>query len=407
MKYLKSLPQRLLILLLILFPSCLLLRWISRWISKQGPETIPSSHDSFDPNAYSTRPEDFKTWIDWYYGALPIPLTVTAILSGLVVYGIGFGIAYYINFHPTYVRTVPVYLGVFGIVWVTGSIRWASCRFHAIMAEIRPCFLVRDRDYAGFATKWTSRLSNNRSIFSVVLLMFILALIVAYMGIHRPDLLQQYAIQSMRPTLFPPAWYTGDLFAKMLIIDVYGLFAAFPLGTGTCLLIVNVFFLNDLRRLPVAPLPGVIIAKFRGITNFYLLVAFTWFVGVGLFGILLLRDLDIYAAVGILVLGSIGFLTFFVPQCVFHIFLVSAYREVADGVGTIYVRYFGLQTVREVIAKLGTVNALSRIELFTCMVEATQPVQMWVYDLSDVLILILGQLLALGGVALSSLLGLA
>jgi hypothetical protein len=301
-----------------------------------------------------------------------------------------------------YVKTLPVYLGAFGIVWVTGSIRRAISRLFEILNEIRPCFLVSDAHHVKFTKKWITKLANNKGSLSVALILIIIARLITYLSIFHKDLLDQFGILSLRPSSFPAEWYEGNALLNMLILNVFGVFCALPLGTGIWMLIVNMFFLNDLPKLHTVPLPGVILANFRGITNFYLLVAFTWFLGVGLIALVFFKESDFFAVISILALSIIGLITFFLPQYVFHEYLVRAYKEIAAYLNAIYNQAVGGKTLREIVPTSRDQNLPISFEMLTNIVQSNQPVRMWIYDLNDVLILIVGQLLALGSLAVKS-----
>lgn len=349
--------------------------------------------------------QDFRTWIDRFYDRLPMGLVVPSILGGLFVYMLGFGIAYVASFQGTYVKTAPVYMGAFGIAWVTGAIRWASVQIRRALPDIRPCFLLSDDDFDAFLRKWLGRFTSNTGIVSVIAILVILAWIAVYISAFRPDILGHYRLISLRPTLFPDAWFEANVGWNVGILMLYGLACAAPLGTGLWILSVNIGFLSQLRTLRVLPIPGVILVKFRGMTNFYLFVAYTWFVGVGLFAGLFFGTFDAVAISVIATLGSFGFLTFLWPEYVFHGYLLRAHQEIADALIALYKQHIGNAPLADVTTSIQPGAWNDKLQIFESIAETSKPVDLWVHDLTDWAILIWGQSLPILAVFLRSALG--
>jgi hypothetical protein len=72
---------------------------------------------------------------------------VASIAIGLGVFLVGLAIAARIGFTGTYLGTLPIYMGVFGIVWVFCWIAWATRRLRTLMDQLQPLFLVPPGDY--------------------------------------------------------------------------------------------------------------------------------------------------------------------------------------------------------------------------------------------------------------------
>jgi hypothetical protein len=158
-----------------------------------------------------------------------------------------------------------------------------------------------------------------------------------------------------------------------------------------------------INRLPVVPIPGRLIARFRGITGFYLQVSTTWFVGVALFGVLFFKHLDLIAALVLVVTGGFGALTFFLPQLVFHSFLIRAAARIAEHVNALFREEADSILVGSALSVSSFEANPAALTKLANMVQVTQPTPMWVYDYKDILILLFGQLLALVPLALKPL----
>jgi hypothetical protein len=117
---------------------------------------------------------------------------VASIAIGLGVFLVGLAIAARIGFTGTYLGTLPIYMGVFGIVWVFCWIAWATRRLRTLMDQLQPLFLVPPGDYhAGvqhsvrWAFDWPLQIRD-----SILLWALGIATVTAYSsGFHRlgPD----------------------------------------------------------------------------------------------------------------------------------------------------------------------------------------------------------------------------
>ena len=233
---------------------------------------------------------------------------------------------------------------------------------------------------------WLRRYSHNKYVLPFSVAVVFVGFIVAYLSWYHGTNVRSSTLISFRPTLFPNEWYNEDILKKMLTIDLFAVWCGLPLGTAIWIFLTNARFLYDIKRIPVIPIPIVLLTKLRGITNLYLFAAFTWYVGVALFALLLLREFGIVSITVVIILMIIGFSMFFLPQYIFHGFLVRAYNDIADGMILVYRQRF----------MDSDPDAGRDFEAFSDMVEFNEPGQLWVYDLSDIMILLLGQLIVLG-----------
>jgi len=360
---------------------------------------------TINPHTYATNPREYQTWVDVIFDRVRLPFLMTAILFAAPIFLVNYLISRHINFDYYYVSSPPIHLGIFGIIWVCIMIRYSSVSIHYAYEELRPCFLVSDEQYSAVICKWYKRLTSHRGNIIFSLGLALVALLIVYISFFRPDIIQMLDIKSFRPTLFLGDWYSQEnTLEKAIIIGLYGIYIAFPFGTAIRMLVVNFFFLLDLRRFPVIPLPNVIKFRLTRIRNLYTSISLSWFVGVALFGILLFHELDVFSITSLLLVSSLGLVTFLIPQLIYRIFLVRSSFTASQWQLTSFYKQFGFE--------FSETNESNRMSLpqkeggmelptmgdLTGFIQATNLSSFWVYDPKDVLSLLLGQVLTFGSV---------
>lgn len=334
------------------------------------------------------------TWIDRYYCAVGLPIFAVALLSGLICFLFGLAVAFTYGFQQHYIRTMLVYLGAFGVGWVSAWIRWGMFNLTDQLDHIRSCFVLDDEAYQAFTDRWLRRLRNNRAAMALSLVVLAIACLVVYQGLfgfrEAPDL--------TKPHVFPSAWYEGNRWMNMILLDLQALPCALVLGTGLWLLLVNGLFLRKVKDLPVVPMPGLLIARLRKITTFYLKIACSWFVGVAIFVFVLFKHLDTTATLVLLVTGSFGLLTFFAPQFVFHSCLVRASALIAHHINELFKQEFHSMFIGSQLSTAGLQHHPTALTRLAEMVQITQTSRMWVYEMKDVAMLLMAQ--GIGGLAI-------
>jgi hypothetical protein len=329
------------------------------------PPAAPNNTRLFPPN----------TWVDDLYRKVALHLVTVSLLCGGTVYAAGLFIALTLGFQATYLTTIPVYYGFFGISWVLGCIRWGVLRVPGMLDEVRICFKDEQR-FVNLANQSMRALGSRAGAFRMSAGVFLVGLVglVLWFFVFGQDTERR---------LFPDLWYQEPLAGKTFILLVFDIGCSLPLGTGLWLIYANALFLHSLSRLDVIPLPGVLIARLRRLTAFYLIAALTWFLGVALFGLLFFKHLDALAAFILSITAAFGLVLSLGPQLVFHRFIARASSEAAGE----FARLFKL----EFSGRIDHGN----LPQVTSMLQASQAGQMWVINLKDVLLLIVGQLLPL------------
>lgn len=402
-----------------LFAILLLCLLITRWLGRRksgsgGPKTTPAdsyasksssvtkSQQSavtpklfFDREQFATSPAEFKPWYSYLFDALPFPLAVTATMTGVLVFLGGLLLSSTIDFQREYIETPAIYIGSFGIAWVLAISQQATLSIHRAYEELRPCYLVDDQQYRERLTSWFNRMVSHSGNLIASLFFFTLALVVVYIGLFRPDLTHALNIKSLRPALFfPPYWFTpDDLMIKALIIGYYGLCVALPLGTTFRLMVLNLLLLLDLRHLPVIPAANIIRARLHRITNLYIFISGSWFVGVALFGAVFFRTLDVLSASFLSSLSLVGILVFLTPQVIFRRYLARSYRLTCDWSLQALNSCLGIQLQEKTRSRYPCdLNAdAANLSDLASIIEATSKPQTLIYDAKDFLVLIGGQ----------------
>jgi hypothetical protein len=345
---------------------------------------------------------DTQSWVDRLYQAVgrrlkrlsyehpngqsPIAIIVISVICGSAVYAIGLVLAVTSGFAGVYVSTKAVYYGVFGIAWVSGWLRWGLLRFSRAIEDIRVCF-TDEQQFAAAAKKAIGRMSSGTGALIFSLIMFSIALIVVILGLF------VFIHDAGRSRLLPPGWYQDSRMMHLAILLVFAAACSFPLGTGLYLQAANALFLREIFRLTVLPLPGVLVARLRHLTAYYLIMAGSWFVGVALLALVFVGHLGPFSVFILSMTSAFGLVTALAPQFVFHTFITDAASEVAGEFAQIFKREFSSKIDHSSLAGI------------TSMLQASQPIQVWVINLKDLVLLASGQLLPLAAVALRNRLG--
>jgi hypothetical protein len=339
-------------------------------------------------------------WLDKVFEVLPFSAGTSALMLASAVFILGGLIAASVNFGHKYFSTLPVYLGFAGIALTAGVIRFASRQVHGAYAELRPCFLVEDVEYRELIVRWLRRIWSGPGNIAVAASLFSIGAAAVWVSFYAPQHLSRINLRSFRPVAFGPEWFDGTgVHAKASIVLVFGLVVAVLLGSAARMLVVNFLFLLDLRRLPVIPAANVIRSRLRAITNFYMIVTFAWFVGVGLFGVVFLDVFDPLSVGFLVTLSLIGTATFLTPQVVFRSYLASSYRLACDVALLALNLQMGIELREE-----ECVNALPQRFRFNLpkvstlgeiMDVSARPFRL-VYDAEDVLVILFGQGVTVG-----------
>lgn len=357
--------------------------------------------------SYSTNPAEFRTWVDILFEGIKLPLPITAAFLGLVPFLGGLLISRTIGFQIEYLQTSAVYIGVLGLALVLGVIRHSSLSIHKAYEELRPCFLITDGEYSSVVKKWFERMRSHKGNFGAAGLLMLLGWSMVYLAFFRSDLLQTLNLTSLRPYVFPQYWYTPNyLLLKALIIAYWAIFVALALATAGRILIYNFIFLLSSRHWPVIPIPSILRLRLQVTNNLYIFISMTWFVGVSLFGFLLFDVLDMLSLIFLAILSFLGTLTFFTPQLVYRTYLVHSQRMASQWALSRLYNRLHIQLVEKNSGIIPTTlgSEVAGLEKLKDFAEISKASETWVYDPSDFVFLIIGQIVSFGSVYFENLL---
>lgn len=301
-----------------------------------------------------------------------IPAIIIATSAyALVFYGAALLLAIGSGFFVNFVTSPHMLCAAFAMAWVLGWIRWGLLRLPSIFGAACACF-NDERQFLRLANSAIVRLSSRAGAFSVSLAIFLGGFAVTAYGLFRAE-------DTHRFHLLPPIWYQGSPAAHLVILSVIGIGCSLALGTALWLFAVNARFLWQIRSLEVLPMPGVLIARLRLISNFYLTAAFSWFIGVAVLAYYFAGPLTPLSILVLSVTSSFGLVTALAPQLVFRRFIIEAASHVAERFAAIYKRDFS------------SIDSKSLSQV-TSMIQASQPVSTWIISPKDLFLLMVGQL---------------
>jgi len=320
------------------------------------------------------------TWLKW------VPFQVVATIIGFCVFGGGWIYSQSFSFGPSYQSTRAVWTLCFTISWVLASVYWGLLQIPERIADLDSCFaesFFNDQDYKSWAQKWSKWFASNPWMLGCGLAILAWGVEVVYSGMFGwfPQSLSD-AIKPRSHSL-PDYWFTSPLVNRFVLVLWLGGGAALAGGAGLWLFVLNVAFLWRVSKLQVISIPNVLVTKFRLMTDFYLYSTGAWFVGVALVVALFFRNFSGTAQVIVTVSSLIGLTAFMGPQWVFHRLIVRSQNQLVD------------EMLGRVIAEVRSGNlAASNTRNLATLNEQTEPQEMWVLDLSDLLLLAIESLLA-------------
>ena len=269
--------------------------------------------------------KNYDIWINKFYTKFSLPYPIISIFFGLMVFVLGIIIAYFDNFHKTYVSSAPIYLGIVGIIWVSTFMEWGAKNYIKILNNVRPYFNVSDSEYLETTEKWVKLIYNDKLVLGLSFFFIIFTYFVVFLVYH-------YKIATLM--IFPNEWYLPPTFYKILIINIYGTVIALLVVTSGAALILNILLMNDLGKKPVFFYPNLA-KKLMPLCNFNLITAITWLIGSALIASAIYDKFDVFTFAFELILVVIGILTFFVPQISLHRTLKKSKNELLDKIDRI------------------------------------------------------------------------
>lgn len=343
---------------------------------------------------------DFQSVFDRVYNLLPISPALSSIGYGTVVYGIGLTISAFFGFHRLYLDNLVVRHVAFASGLALLTIAYGKQEFLDSLASMRPCFMISDDEYVALLNRWMSGIFSSRGLWStwaVVAIAAIWGTLSAYYSYGLfTDLLTIVGRAPFR-MIIAPEWFMEPRIPKLVVLDTVLLLGAIPLSFGIWGVIKFGALIREILTLPVIPLPNVLLIHLRRPTGLFLRLSFVWFVLSVSSGLVLFDSVStVTLALGGLI-GSVGIVLFFLPQYAFHDLLTRSHLELAGMAAEVF---------HARIKNLSRQSAKDLDDLFQYCAESSDKTELgdlWVFNIRDIFLLILGQLLSLTGVLWQSL----
>jgi hypothetical protein len=309
-----------------------------------------------------------------------LPLAISAGIAGIVVFLLGLAIAKCFGLSKSYLFSPTVHLTWFAIAWVLGSVRWGLERLPKVLDDLATCFYSPgSHEHAQFIKKWMTYFTKNSGMLLCATLLFIFGALAIIFELKVPV--------DTHGHIIPMEWRSKGFFPYLTLVYYLGLTASLAGGAGFWLFLVNLPLLGSIFKRKTIPLPAVVLAKLRTISDFYVVSTFAWFVGVAAAVTIAFKALS-PTSIGFLIISSIVGLSAFVgPQIIFHILLVRAQQVLADASAREYYRLISMHLAKGKASEdQMSLSELARLN------SAAQGSASWVYDASDIVFLVASNL---------------
>lgn len=362
--------------------------------------SLQKKNGSFDYIDYNTNSKDYQTWVDKIYNKLPFHNLISSLLISIFVFVVGLLIALTIGFGQEYINTLAVYLISFGVFISITTIRYSSLFIHKSLSDLRPCFMISDDEYRHFLDTWFKRLSNNRIILFLSILFSTFLLYLLYIKFYNIDLYDKLNLLSLELGSFEVNFWYDDpfLWTKFLIFAFFVLVVASIVITSIRILIVNIFFLLDLSRLPVIPIANLVRIRLYLLTRIYYYTTLAWFVGVSLFGLMLFKTLDWLSVSVLLLISLIGLFTFITPQIIYNRLLSKSQSLATNWIFSSFYKKMKISVNEKGLSNIIQSHSASEkydLNSLSDFVDASEPINRNIYSPIQIIFFLIGQAIAL------------
>lgn len=361
---------------------------------------LQKKDSSFQFKDYETKPNNYQTWLDFIFLKFNLPDLLTAIILSIIVYLIGLFFSFFANFYVNYTNTLAVYLMCFGISLSIYTLRISSKNIHKCFARLRPCFMISDNEYYYFLNTWFKRLSNNKIILFLTLFTTVFLGLLLYYKLYDENIYNKLNLLSLELRSFKDNGWYDQSYLKVK----FGLFAFFIivissiLVTSFRILFVNFFFLLDLIKLPIIPIPNLIRLRLGDISKLYSFTSFNWFIGVSLFGIMLFSTWDWLSISVLSAISLIGFITFITPQYIYSKLLGNSQNLATNWIFSSFYERMNISLNEKNLANIinsNNASKLYKLKSLTDYFDASKPVKLNIYNFPQLILFLLGQIISL------------
>jgi hypothetical protein len=309
-----------------------------------------------------------------------LPLVISAGLAGVVAFLIGLAAAIYFGLSRSYIYSPTVHLTWFAIAWVFGSVHWGLKKLPKVLDDLAACFYSpSSNEHAQFIKKWMIYFSKNSGMIICASILFLFGALAVILSVCDP--------QNAANSVFPYEWRSKGFSPFLIIVYSLGLTASLAGGGGFWLFLVNLPLLFSILRRKTIPLPAAVITKLRTVSDFYVVSTFAWFVAVGIGVAIVFKALDAISISFLIFSSVIGLSAFVTPQVIFHILLVRSQQVLADASMKEYYQLITLNSSKNIMS--GDQLKLSDLARLNSNAQGSSS---WVYDASDIVVLIVSNL---------------
>jgi hypothetical protein len=336
--------------------------------------------------------DDFPSIFDRPAKLHPKSKLLSALAIGIALYLGGYIYSAIGGFPQLFLET-PVFRHIaFAVFLALTTINYGKYIFIESLIIIRPCFDIPDKDYSAHIFKWMSTIFNRRgllvtwSFFAFISTWGVIS--VFYPNPRISNLISFLSLFKFNEIL-SPEWFFEPRIPKLILVISILLLGAIPLSIGIWGGYKAIPLITELANMPVIPVPSILLVRLRKPTEVFLQVSFVWFLLTASTGLVLFNAADFITISLLLIIGSVGLILFFLPQFAFHALLVRSYYKLTD---VALQEYFYLKFHYH-----EKESAKKMIDYCLTASEQIKPKDLWVFDINDIILLILGQVVSLAG----------
>lgn len=306
-------------------------------------------------------------------------------MTGAIIFVFCFFIALPSGFAKLYVTSVPIYLGIFGISYITLAAYYLPGKYLLAAFRLKPLLSVGDKDFDALFAWWLERMCNNRQNLIYSLVLVVVGIILVDYAWVQPDLFHRDNILFEFVRFMPKEWYEPPLIAKVAIIDIFGLFVLSGVAIsvrGLILFLLGVSRAIGQLKTRTPYLVRLAYPRFKELDRIHLQGAIHYLVGPFLISIGALPGGFSLASMGlVIILGLLGACIYLIPH-----FLTL--RGLGKSAATLY-ELIAQAYAEEVSELQGDVQSsekrmehLSKVSALTLLLEDIGHIRTWPSELS-------------------------
>ena len=316
-------------------------------------------------------------WLDWFFKLFGDQFMLPPLVLAVVIYAVGFAISWTIDFAPDYLKTVPLYVGLAGIVWTGAYVGWGRKRICQLLGEIEPVFRPSGPEYAHTASTWLRRLLDWRPQLGMSALAIAASCVYAW-----------YATGQGQFPWFPASWSAAgpNLWLKSAVLFMYAIPILILVTSALVFIGVFTLFVLSVRRLTAIPLPPAALSLLRPLADFGSMLCLGWSVGVSLFIWFFQPGATTGSVLLVVLLSVVALMILVAPQYAIHCVLLKMQRSILEAATMEFASITKTDKVglREFVSALGSEESQGLFKV----VESVSGSRTWVYSFGSLLPLV-------------------